>query len=934
MRLEMYYDLLQRANVLQARILRADVLRCTCCLQLDKIDELFEDANLPGFLDNLTKAFESGVLQANSLSAGMLWTIAHNFSQQCTTRWRSAPAVTDWCSVMLLRFGPSQNLWMRGEINANSSVEDRLKVATAQINLPICSHQYLRENNRKRDVDPTWYTGMSHPRMVFFAAQHRKLAPEGPVPIHALMKVDGSDTGRAELDESKRGGTAEDMPTEHLQFTGDHDTGGILDDADCEENFNLFCSLRRPLSDSIAASLSDREKLLEPVKAAADFLQAEAEGPLLALKDTQQKAHQDKQAEFDRAAERTMAPAQQRNELSRLQHLADQTAHAIARVQTLLDLVHQFQSEQADFAPLPSEEEADDNIPPEDTAASATLRLLQRMVDELHAIFKLRRLPADTLFLVLLESTDHLLCIEIAVLWLGRKLTGPEMIQVYSKIASDVSIVTEGQVEVIGICYDGEHHRHFTADQAGQPPCTLGIIRERAVKSFEHDKAAITEQAARGPAIEKTQRTRLAIAAKYTEQAPEEPLPQHPDIPGYQPDHQRLLTISKEQRDRFQKAVSISVDGGATQWVGLDNVAPALTPHPSSFQHPDPCSAAGLKQSLLPDINNIASPLYLSDLGLLSRLLIYPDQAKHPRGLDLPPSQWAEADRIRWLVHALASKTAIVHGLSSQTITAILWRELQQAYMDMQRMQSVMNGLGFKSRYMCPLRLPRSGAPKLLFEDFHHKLKNFIQLIMRQKLLEACPEPAETINDGKMPILMKTVLHDAANHVYDQQQETLAKDLPPITGQHALQVINGKADDQNVPCALAFFSCPQLSAELVSMGYSEQATFLRSLAREELAWDARGLTREMRDMLLHERKVCCWRVLGNAPFLVSKLPANSRGMPTQLTIAVLTNIECREEYMMVASAAHLFHWVDRVTGTDAVENRFGLLAQVCCRSPP
>lgn len=95
-----------------------------------------------------------------------------------------------------------------------------------------------------------------------------------------------------------------------------------------------------------------------------------------------------------------------------------------------------------------------------------------------------------------------------------------------------------------------------------------------------------------------------------------------------------------------------------------------------------------------------------------------------------------------------------------------------------------------------------------------------------------------------------------------------------------------------------------------------------------MAWDARGLTCELRDTLFEERRVCCWRLLGNAPFMAAKLPANSRGMPTQLTVAVLTNIDCQNAYMAWASPARKLHWVDRASGTDAVEGRFGMIAQV------
>ncbi|KAK9822429.1 hypothetical protein WJX74_006863 [Apatococcus lobatus] len=56
-------------------------------------------------------------------------------------------------------------------------------------------------------------------------------------------------------------------------------------------------------------------------------------------------------------------------------------------------------------------------------------------------------------------------------------------------------------------------------------------------------------------------------------------------------------------------------------------------------------------------------------------------------------------------------------------------------------------------------------------------------------------------------------------------------------------------------------------------------------------------------------------------------------MPTQLTVAVLTNIECREAHLAWASQLYQFHWVDRVSGTDCVELIFGLIVQKCGISP-
>ncbi|KAK9822441.1 hypothetical protein WJX74_009899 [Apatococcus lobatus] len=722
-------------------------------VKLDNVDKL-EDANLPRFLDKLTAAADSGQLNPNGLSAGMLWTIAHNLSQASTTHWRSAPAVQEWTSVMLLRFGPIKS----------------------------------------------------------FAPQHRKLAPNGPRPILLLAKVDGTDAGKAHFSESKRAGAAEDMLTQHLSFESDHDTGGLLGDNDAEENFQLFCSLRGPLREAITNNITKRDVLLPIVQPAATFLQQEAEGPLQSLHEQQLKTHQDKVQEFEKPATRTVAPAQQHNELNRLQHIAEETPDAIARAASLLGQVQEVYAQAGEFAC--KEPGASDGSPAAagdslldgpDQMSIATRLLLQKLVDELHAVFRLRRLRADTLFLVLLESTDHLLCVEVAALWLGRKLNPMEIREVYAKIMRTVSLESQGELEVIGICYDGEHHRCFTADVAGQVPVTLDAIRERAGKMLMTQRADIR---AAITGRNKAQRIKEAITAGYNEQAPADPLPHHPALHGYQPDHQRLLVISKEQQERFQQEIILPVNGDSTSWGGLENLATAPIPDVSSFRSADACSAAGVAESLIDDIPNVASPLCLTDIGLLSRLLIFPVSAKHPRHLHLHHQLWSEADRIRWLVLALADQDTTICGLSPQTVTAMLWTELQQALMDGRRAVYTQHGQPFDINFMSPPKHPRSGGPCLLFEDFHHKLKNFIQLIMRQKLEETCPSPDETISNCKAPLLHKAVLHDAAVHVYKHQRHVHSKDLPPITGQHALQVINGKADDQNVPCALAFLGMP------------------------------------------------------------------------------------------------------------------------------
>lgn len=382
----------------------------------------------------------------------------------------------------------------------------------------------------------------------------------------------------------------------------------------------------------------------------------------------------------------------------------------------------------------------------------------------------------------------------------------------------------------MAICYDGEHHRCFTAAVPGQPPITLDGVRDQAMAAFNSDKAALMAKNAEASGSDKTRNLRQLMLAKYTEIAPHEPLPQHPELASYIPNQQRLLVVSKAQWERFRNAVMFTVDGVSTEWMGLDCLSSQLKTKPNTFAQRDACSAAGLQEPLMDDINNIASPLHLTDVGLLSKLLIFPTNAKHPRSLQLTPSEWSEADRVRWLVGALAN--GHVSGLAPQTVTAMLWRELQQAYMDLERLKCVWAGQLFQSRFMCPLASPKSGCSRMLFEDYHHKIKCFIQLIMRQVLGDTCPQPSQAINDASMLLLQKAMLHNAANSVHEQQRQVLAKDLPPITGQHAMQVINGKADDQNVPCALAFLSCSQLADELDRMTCYEQATMMRCLARE------------------------------------------------------------------------------------------------------
>lgn len=80
---------------------------------------------------------------------------------------------------------------------------------------------------------------------------------------------------------------------------------------------------------------------MDDVAAAADFLASEASGPLQDLKHKQESAHQAQVAEFEKSANRVTAPAQQRNELSRLLHLAEETADAINRVGNVVQQVRE-----------------------------------------------------------------------------------------------------------------------------------------------------------------------------------------------------------------------------------------------------------------------------------------------------------------------------------------------------------------------------------------------------------------------------------------------------------------------------------------------------------------------------------------------------------------------------------------------------------------
>lgn len=65
------------------------------------------------------------------------------------------------------------------------------------------------------------------------------------------------------------------------------------------------------------------------------------------------------------------------------------------------------------------------------------------------------------------------------------------------------------------------------------------------------------------------------------------------------------------------------------------------------------------------------------------------------------------------------------------------------------------------------------------------------------------------------------------------------------------------------------------------------------LAREQLAYDLRGLTRPLRDQLLSERQLLSWRLLGESPFLAHPPPQHARGIPNGFVVATLENVDAR-----------------------------------------
>lgn len=146
---------------------------------------------------------------------------------------------------------------------------------------------------------------------------------------------------------------------------------------------------------------------------------------------------------------------------------------------------------------------------------------------------------------------------------------------------------------------------------------------------------------------------------------------------------------------------------------------------------------------------------------------------------------------------------------------------------------------------------------------------------MRKLLGQEPPCPKQLINDASAPILHKDALHHVAVKLRDADWAVPSGRQPTLTGEHLLQILHRKADDQNVPCAVSFVSRPDYAEELAKAGYTEQAVMLWCMTHSQLAWDASGLTQEVRSMLCNDRMHLQWRLLGSAPSCTtaSKPPA-------------------------------------------------------------
>lgn len=172
---------------------------------------------------------------------------------------RYPEVMKQFTAILAKRFGSQITAWLQGAMNQSSAEADRCNVDTADMNMPcFCGPKTAQDAAKKMYVDPDFDAGISVRRIVDLLQQHIKKCPKAPTPTPWVIKIDGTDQ-RAALRDSRRGGQAALMPSSHIEFIGDHSTGGCFQDGHDtkEQEFRRLVELRDPLIHALDASVFD-----------------------------------------------------------------------------------------------------------------------------------------------------------------------------------------------------------------------------------------------------------------------------------------------------------------------------------------------------------------------------------------------------------------------------------------------------------------------------------------------------------------------------------------------------------------------------------------------------------------------------------------------------------------------------------------------------
>lgn len=146
---------------------------------------------------------------------------------------------------------------------------------------------------------------------------------------------------------------------------------------------------------------------------------------------------------------------------------------------------------------------------PQPPSPRITPELLQDTLVELHAVFRLRRLAASQIVLIMLKSADHAIAGEVGVLWVGKKLVQPQTCALISSIRSQMKEASEGGAWAFAFAFDGEHHESCLQD--GPIPVTLGQVATLANQAFALERTRIEDAIVndKQPGLNQTQKRQL-----------------------------------------------------------------------------------------------------------------------------------------------------------------------------------------------------------------------------------------------------------------------------------------------------------------------------------------------------------------------------------------------------------------------------------------